>query len=258
MFDHLDIDEMVALTKLWVEASPTREAFFAVPEIAPLHPKVVQVHEALLTAKSQRAPQNELKTLLEEETIVDSRHDHLARGIHAALEAQLHFLLSQDPPDFLRAATCQAAQRKLFPMGLSIVNASLLAESGNTARVGRMLRAQEKALSDFLGTIPVLGSNKTLRDMVDAWIEAGTSLAELEHLRSSLALKEGAQGANTSPAAAKKAWNRIVSQILLTLGVSDASAEVVQTLRGPFEQAAERSSIKFSGSNIGDEATLPD
>jgi hypothetical protein len=257
VFEHLEIDEMVALTKPWVEASPTRDAFFSVPEIAPLHAKVVQVHEGLLTAKSQRAPQNELKTLLEEETIVDARHDHLARGIHAALEAQLHFLLSQDPPDFLRAATCQAAQRKLFPMGLSIVNASLLAESGNTARVGRMLRGQEKALGDFLATIPAFGTNKTLRDMVDAWIEAGTSLAELEHLRSSLALKEGALVANASPATAKKAWNRIVSQILLTLGVSDASAEVTQVLRGPFEQAVERSSMKFTGSNIGDEATLP-
>jgi len=258
VFDHLEIDEMVGLTKPWVEASPQRDAFLAVPEIAPLHAKVVQVHEALLVAKSQRAPQNELKTLLEEETIVDARHDHLARGIHAALEAQLHFLLSQDPPDFLRAATCQAAQRKLFPMGLSIVNASLLAESGNTARVGRMLRGQEKALGEFLATIPAFGSNKTLRDQVDAWIEAGTSLAELEHLRSSLALKEGALAPSSSPAAAKKAWNRIVSQILLTLGVSDASAEVVQILRRPFEQAVEKSSMKFTGSNIGDEATLPE
>lgn len=258
MFDHLEIDEMVALTKPWVEPSPTRDAFLAVPEIAPLHPKVVQAHEALQATKNQRVPQSELKTLIEEETIVDARHDHLARGIHAVLEAQLHFLLGQDPPDFLRAATCQAAQRKLFPMGLAIVNASLLAESGNTARVGRMLRSQEKALGDFLGTIPALGSNKTLRDMVDAWIEAGTSLAELEHLRSSLALKEGAQASNSSPQAAKKAWNRIVSQILLTLGVSDASPDVVHALRGPFEEAAERSSMKYSGSIVGDEATLPE
>jgi hypothetical protein len=258
VFEHFEIGEMVALTQPWVESSPLREAFFAVPEIAPLHGKVVQAHDGLVTALAQGAPQAELKTLLEEEMLIDARHDHLARGIHATLEAHLHFLLSQEPPDFLRAATCQAAQRKLFPMGLSIVNASFSAESGNTARVGRMLRGQERALGDFLATIPALGSNKTLRDMVDAWIEAGTSLAELEHLRNSLALKEGAIAANCSPQVAKKTWNRIVSQILLTLGVSDASPDVVQALRGPFERALERSSAQFTGSSGADDATLPE
>jgi len=256
VFDNLEIDEMLALTAPWVEPSQTRDAFLAVPEIAPLHSKVVQVHEALVAVKAQRTPQSELKTLIEEETIIDARHDHLARGIYAALDAHLHFLLSHDPPDFFRAASCQHAQRKLFPTGLSIVNASLLAESGNTARVGRMLRGQEKPLSDFLASIPAVGPNKSLRDMVDAWIEAGTSLAELEHVRSSLALKEGSMAATSSPQGAKKAWNRIVSQILLTLGVSDASTDIVQTLRGPFEEAMERMSNRFS--KIGEEATLPE
>jgi hypothetical protein len=258
LFDNLDIDEMVALTAPWVEASPAREAFLSIPEIAPLHSKVVQAHEAVVAAKAQRTPHSELKTLLEEETLIDARHDHLARGIYAALEAHLHFLLSQDPPNFVHAAACQQAQRKLFPTGLSIVNASLLAESGNTARVGRMLRTQEKALAEFLATIPSLAANKSLRDMVDAWIEAGTSLAELEHLRSSLVLKEGALVASSSPQAAKKAWNRIVSQIMLTLGVSDAPPEVVQALRMPFEDAVERASARYAASRIGDEATLPE
>lgn len=258
MLDHLEIDEMVALTTSWVDATPTREAFLSVPEIAPLHSKIVQAHEALVAAKGQRAPQTELKTLIEEETIIDARHDHLARGIYAALEAHVHFLLGQDPPDFMRASACQQAQRKLFPTGLSIVNASLLAESGNTARVGRMLRGQEKALSDFIATVPAVTAGKSLRDMVDAWIEAGTTLAELEHLRSSLAIKEGAMAANASPQGAKKAWNRIVSQILLTLGVSDAPPDVVQVLRAPFEEAVERAAMKYSERTIGDEATLPE
>lgn len=258
MLDHLEIDEMLALTTPWVEASPAREAFLSVPEIAPLHGKIVQAHEGLLAAKAVRVPQSELKTLVEEETMIDARHDHLAKGIHAALEAQLHFLLSCDPPDFVKAAACQQAQRKLFPTGLAIVNASLLAESGNTARVGRMLRGQEKALGEFLNTIPALAPNKSLRDMIDAWIEAGTSLAELEHLRSSLELKEGALAVASSPQAAKKTWNRIVSQILLTLGVSDASPDIIQSLRAPFEEAVERSSMRFPGSHVGDEATLPE
>jgi len=258
VLDHLEIDEMLALTTPWVQASPMRDAFLSVPEIAPLHGKVVQAHEGLVAAKSVRAPQNELKTLVEEETIIDARHDHLAKGIHAALEAHLHFCLGQDPPDFVRAAAFQQAQRKLFPTGLAIVNASLLAESGNTARVGRMLRNQEKALADFLATVPALAATKSLRHMIDAWIEAGTSLAELEHLRNSLELKEGALAVTSSPQGAKKAWNRIVSQILLTLGVSDASPDIIQSLRQPFEEAVERSSMRYPGSHAGDEATLPE
>ncbi len=258
MLDRLDIDEMLALTAPWVEVPSVRDLFLSVSEIAPLHSKVVQAHEALVAAKAHRSPRTELKTLLEEETIVDARHDHLARGIHAALDAHLHFLLSKDPPEFLRAATCQQAQRKLFPMGLSIINASLLAESGNTARVGRMLATQEKVLAEFLATIPAFTPNKSLRDMVDAWIEAGTSLAELEHLRSSLALKEGALAASSSHQGAKKVWNRLVSQILLMLGVADIEPDVVQALRAPFENALDRVSMRFAGTYVGDEATLPE
>ena len=258
MLDRLDIDEMLVLTAPWVEASPAQDLFLSVAEIAPLHSKVVQAHEALVAAKAQCVPKTELKTLLEEETIVDARHDHLARGIHSALEAHLHFSMSKNPPEFLRAAQCQQAQRKLFPMGLSIINASLLAESGNTARVGRMLATQEKALSEFLSTIPAFAPNKSLRDMVDAWIEEGTSLAELEHLRSSLALKENAMGASSSPQSAKKAWNRLISQILLMLGVAEAAPEVVHSLRGPFEKALERASMRFSDTHVVDDVTQPE
>jgi len=256
VLDQLEIDEMLALTEPWVQPSQTRDAFLSVPEIAPLHPKVVQVHHALSASKANRSPHTELKLLLEQETVVDARHDHLARGIHLVFEAHMHFLLGQDPPEFARAAMCQQAQRKLFPMGLAIVNASLLAESGNTARVGRMLRHQEKVLSDFLSTVPALAPNMTLRDMVDAWIEAGTALAELEHKRSSLVLKEGAMVGSTSPQFAKKAWSRIVSQVLLTLSVSDAPADVMHALREPFEGAIERSSLRFTVAN--DEVTLPE
>jgi hypothetical protein len=260
MLDNLEIDEMLALTAPLVEASQMRDAFLSVPEIAPLHAKVVQAHEALVASKvarSPQSPQNDLKALLEEETVVDARHDHLARGIHLAFEAHMHFLLSQDPPDFSKAALCQQAQRKLFPMGLAIINASLLAESGNTARVGRMLRHQEKALAEFLSTVPALSPKKTLRDMVDAWIDAGTSLAELEHKRSSLMAKEGAMVGSASPQAAKKGWIRIVSQILLTLGMSDALPEIVHILRAPFEEAIERASLRMSASSIADEPTIP-
>jgi hypothetical protein len=257
MLDNLEIDEMLALTAPLVEASPMRDAFLSVPEVAPLHPKVIQAHEALVASKLVRSPQNELKALLEEETVVDARHDHLARGIHLAFEAHMHFLLSQDPPDFSKAALCQQAQRKLFPMGLAIINASLLAESGNTARVGRMLRHQEKALAEFLSMVPALSPKKTLRDMVDAWIEAGTSLAELEHKRSSLMAKEGALVGSASPQAAKRGWIRIVSQVLLTLGMSDALPEIVHILRAPFEEAIERASLRMSASSIADEPTIP-
>jgi hypothetical protein len=65
-----------------------------------------------------------------------------------SLEAQRELCLAQDSPDAARAAQCDESTVKLFPSGLSIVNASLLAESGNTARVAHLIKEEEPAIED--------------------------------------------------------------------------------------------------------------
>jgi hypothetical protein len=255
---HLNVDEMVALVAPWVDKKKRQDVFLSIPEIAPLHAKVVQAHDGVLAVRPAKSPSPQLAGIIEEETLVDARHDHYARGIHLALEAHAQLFAAKDPPDFARAAKCQEAIRKLFPTGLTIVNASLLAESGNTARVGKLLRDQEKALGEFLDSIPALEKKKSLRDMVDGWIEAGTRLAELEHARTELLAKEVAKSPpNASPQAARSLWLRVVSQVLSNLELSDAPASAIEVIRGPVERAAERAERRYA-SDKNDEPVVQD
>jgi len=251
---HLNVDEMVALVAPWVDKKKLAEVFLSIAEIAPLHNKVVQAYEAVLAVRPVKTPPPALAAILEEETFVDARHDHYARGIHLTLEAHAQLYAAQDPPDFARAAKCQEAIRKLFPTGLTIVNASLLAESGNTARVGKLLR-EEKALGELLEGIPAHGKKKTLRDMVDGWIDAGTRLAELEHARTELLAKEAMKPtANLSPQVARSLWLRVVSQVLSNLELSDAPGTKIETIRGPILRASERAERRYGNKSDEPEA----
>src|SRR5512141_971466 len=87
MVKHLNVEEMVALIAPWVDKKRQADAFLSIPEIAPLHGKVVQAYEAVLQVRAAKAQPPELLAIVEEETLVDARHDHLARGIHGILEA---------------------------------------------------------------------------------------------------------------------------------------------------------------------------
>jgi hypothetical protein len=243
---HLNVDEMVALAAPWVDKKKRQGVFMSIAEIAPLHGKIVQAYEAVLAVRPVKSPSPALAAIIEEETLVDARHDHYARGIYLILEAHTQLFAAQDPPDFSRAARCQEAMRKLFPAGLTIVNASLLAESGNTARVGRMLRDEEKSLADFLESIPALEKKKDLRDMVDGWIEAGTRLAELEHARAEFLAREALKPTTTvSPQVARSLWLRVVSQVLSNLELSDAPVSAIEAIRGPVFRAAERAERRY-------------
>lgn len=249
MLKHLNIDEMVALSAPWVDKKKRQDVFLSIPEIAPLHSKVVQAYEAVVAVRPGKSAPPELQAVLEEETLVDARHDHFARGIYMMLEAYAQLFAAQEPPDFSRGARCQEALRKLFPTGLTIVNSSLLVESANTARVGKLLRDEEKALAEFLDSIPALEKKKTLRDMVDGWIEAGTRLAELEHKRAGLLAKEAIRPVpNLSPQVAKTLWLRVVSQVLSNLELSEAPSNVIEAIRGPVLRAAARAEKRYSDS----------
>lgn len=258
MLKHLNIDEMVALSAPWVDKKKRQGVFLSIPEIAPLHGKVIQAYEAVLAVRPGKSAPPALQAILEEETLVDSRHDHYARGIHLVLEAHAQLFAAQDPPDFSRGARCQEAIRKLFPTGLAIVSASLLAESGNTARVGKLLRDEEKSLAEFLDTLPALEKKKTLRDMVDGWIEAGTRLAELEHARTQLLAKEASKPVdNLSPTVAKGLWLRVVSQVLSNLELSDAAPSAIEAIRGPILRAADRAEKRYA-TGKADEVEAPE
>ena len=114
-----------------------------------MHPQVVKIHAELLGAQPAAAAVSEaLKKIIDAETAVDAIHDPLARAVSSGLTADRDQSVSAEKPNLANAKQAEEVQAKLFPNGMSIINASFLAESGNTV-VGRCRRrriARESAM----------------------------------------------------------------------------------------------------------------
>lgn len=254
MLKHLNVDEMVALTGPWANDGKRRALFLSIPEIAPLHPKVAQVHADLLSAKPTSAVVSAaLQKIIDAANAVDAVHDPLARAVASGIESDRHHALAADPPDHERVRQAEEVQGRLFPTGMSIINASLLAESGNTARVATLLE-QDPTIGAFLAAIPVR-SGGTLLDTVQRWIAAGAQLGKLERQREELeagelTLPTGRVGINVLRAR----WIRLVSLVLSNLEITEATADAVEVIRGPVLKASERASKRYAAG--GEESTV--
>lgn len=247
---HLNVDEMVGLIRPWVRKTKRRETFLSIPEIAPLHGKVMAAYEAVLAVqpvKSEVPPA--LKTILEKQAKVDVAHDNLARFITLTLDAHRAYCLAKETPDAERAAQCEAVKDKLFPNGMDIINASYLAEAGNTARVERLMK-DEPEIPAFLKTIPAPGDDEKkkimLLDLVNRWIGTGADLEALEHDREEIDAKRVTQPVTAATITAARAqWFGIVRAILGNLELSDAPAAAIAVIRGPIERASERAGKRY-------------
>jgi len=255
MLKHLNIDEMVALSAPWVEEPKRKALFLSIPEIAALHAKVTQVYTELLSARpASQEPSPELRKLLEQSAALDLRHDHLARAVSMGIDADRALCLGASPPDTARANQCDEVSAKLLPNGLAIVNASLLAEAGNSARVTELLQ-DEPAVAAFLKAIPVRGK-ATLLDVTQTWLDVGAELGKLERTREELEAKAATKPAGKAALASLRGrWIRLVSQVLSNLELSEAPAEAIETIRRPVLKASERAAKRYAGGagGAGDE-----
>jgi hypothetical protein len=229
-------DEMVGISGPWATDAKRKAVFLSIPEIAALHSKVVEIQAELLSAERATAEVSpELKKIIKAETEVDAVHDPLVRAVSSGLLA--------DRDQSLKAEEVQA---RLFPNGMSIINASFLAESGNTARVAKLLE-EEPDVAAFLKTIPVRGKG-TLLDTTHRWIAAGAQLGKLERQREEQAAKEATQPVGKAGMNALRArWIRLVSQVLSNLELSDAPAEAIELIRGPVQMASDRAGKRYEG-----------
>lgn len=248
MLKHLSVNEMVGLTQRWVDPTQARAIFAAIPEIAPLLAKVDAIHEQLSAARpAPKGPPPALKALIAEAATVDAEHDALARAIHAGIVADRAFALAERPPATARAQRAQQVLARLFPDGLAIVNASHLAESGNTARIEALLDRQP-SLAAFLEAVPVQPA-ATLLTLTRRLIAVGQRLANLEYDRGVLTAK-----AKTAPVTRatmnrlRARWIRLVNQILSLLELSDAPTETIETIRGPIVAASTRAGRRYEPS----------
>lgn len=258
MLKHLNVEEMVALFTPWVSNKKRKALFLSIPEIAALHPKVILAHGSVLAVRpTTTAKSPAVRAVVEEADKVDVQHDHLAKAITLGLESHREHCLAADPPEVTRAATCDEVNTKLFPDGMNIVNASLLAESGNTARVAHLLE-NEPAIGKFLKTIPA-PDKTSLADTVGRWIAAGTKLEELEHKREEILAKEATTPVTKATLQqARSQWFRMASLILSNLAESDAPAEAVETIRGPLQRAADRAGKRYASGKPEDVVLDPE
>lgn len=227
MLKHLNMDEMVGIVASWAKDAKRKALFLAIPEISAFHPKAVELHAELLSAQPAAvAVSPALQKIIDAATTVDAVHDPLARAVSSGIEADRDHSLASETPDLARAKQAEEVQGKLFPNGMSIINASLLAESGNTERVAKLLE-EEPEVRAFLKSIPARGKT-TLLDITTRWIAAGARLGELEREREEQEAREataplGRAGMN----ALRARWIRLVSQVLSNLELSDAPAESI-------------------------------
>lgn len=244
---HLNIDEMVGISAPWANDATRMELFLSIPEVAALHPKIVQVHAELLSAQPATAEVSPtLQKIIDAATAADAVHDPLARAVSSGIESDRNHSLAAETPDPVRAKQAEEVQAKLFPNGMSIINASLLAESGNTERVATLLD-EEAAIGVFLKAIPVRGKT-TLLDTTHRWIAAGAKLGELERKREVQEAKEATQPLGKAGMNALRArWIRLVSQVLSNLELSEAEAESIELLRGPVLKASDRAGKRYEG-----------
>lgn len=246
MLRHLNNQEMLAITSTWSTNPDARATFVSIPDIAPLHPKVVKVNAELLAIQpASSATSPEMQALLDLAAKTDYDHDVLVKAVSAGIEADRAVCLAAKPPQLRRAEQAESIHAKLFPTGLAIVNVSLLAESGNTTRVAALL-ASDPAIAEYLDGIPLRG-DRTVLDLTKRWIAAGKKLGRLEHERSVLTAKDATKPASLATIATVRArWLRLVSQVLSALELSDAPEEAIEIIRGPVQLASDRAAKRYA------------
>jgi len=249
MLRHLNNQEMLAITSTWSTNPDAKETFLSIVDIAPFHSKVVKVNAELLAiqpASSELSPA--MRELTAKAADVDEDHDAFTRAVATGIEADRAYCFAAKPRQLRRAEELAKAHAKLLPTGLSIINASLLAESGNTTRIAALLET-EPAIADLLESIPVR-DDRTVLDLTKRWIAAGKKLGKLEHQRSVLTAKEVTKPTNLATISTVRGrWLRLVSQVLSVLELSDAPAEAIEIIRGPVRLASERAGKRYAASD---------
>lgn len=240
MLSYLNIEEMISLSTPWATHPEAKAVFLSIPEIAPLHSKIVEANAELLAMQPMDDQISmEVESISARAKKVDVVHDALTRAVVVGLEADRMVCLAARPPQQERAERLDRARAVLFPRRLSIVNASYLAEAGNTIRVAELLRS-EPQLAQLLASIPVREGGDLLA-LTRRWIAAGRQLGQLEHQRNVLAAQDATRpDGPVSVAAARSRWLRLVSQVLSNLELSEASPESIEMVRGPVQRASVR------------------
>jgi hypothetical protein len=247
MFKHLTVDRMITTSLVWVTLPEAKALFLSIPEIAALYPKLARVHTELERVRPGGVtPPPALRKVIDDLAALDQAHDTLARAVWSGLQAEQAYCLAEQPPALERARRAQSVATSLFPGGLRIVNASVIAELGHALRATTLLERQPK-IRAFLEEIPVR-AHGTLLALTQRWLAVGRQLGDLESERGVL---QAAHGRKRVTKAAMNAirgrWIRLVSLVLSNLELSDAPRAAIETIRRPLLAASRKPSKRKAG-----------
>jgi hypothetical protein len=240
-YNDLDNNEMASLFSPIVKNPDVKKQFLSIKEVAGFHDQVEEAYQAILAVKPpDESTDEQLKQITAKQKPLDYRHDRLARVIGLTLEAQRDLALSAETPDEERAEACDTVFNAIFPDGMGIINASYLAESGNTERVQTLLESADgPAIKAVLKTIHV-DKKTTLLDVVGTWIELGAALGELE-VKKGARLAELASVPAVPPRVVQQArsqWIAIATIVGSALAVSKAPLALKNAIGHPLKNAA--------------------
>lgn len=231
----LTIGEMITITEQWT--GDGKPVFVAIPELAPLLPRVQEDHDALVGARGGSSAETPLRALSEQADTLDTRHDHLQRALHFGMRSTREALLGQNPPNVALADAIDVALEKLQPRGLDIVKASYESEAGNAAQ---MVKLAETEFASVLAQVPILDGVSAL-DLVKQIGAIGTALGAVEQKKSVTAAAAAKEDVTPSEVRRRmRAWVDTVELVLGALTRTKVNEAHVVQIRKPVVDAAEK------------------
>jgi hypothetical protein len=220
----LTAQEMVQLSKPWITpGDPGRIAIEKIPLLSALLPRIEAAHTAIFSVQVQ-TEDPKAKVLSEQEAELDAEHDVLVRGVYGALTTLAELSAQRD--ELLRLRDL------ILPEGLEHARKTYRGEAGHAALVSARL---DDATRARLKSIVL--HDKTLLELVDAWLADAQKLGELEEERARLAAPAASSAAQIN--AARIGWVRVTNALIANAELSDVDADVERTLFSAL-RAAER------------------
>ncbi len=231
---YLEPSEMLQLSASWL--GPARATVESIAELAPLLPRLTEVHRGLDEAVKQGGtPGERLEKLSQQARDVDDQHDHAVRALYYTILASMEHLLSQAEPDIDAVTRLEVLRDMVLPEGLATTQQSYEVEAAVAVRAAEAV-ASDREAQRVLQKLH-LGPKVTGVDLLSAWHDLGQKLGTIE-LQRAAASRDQEQGAPTpTPARARNSWLSLVATMLSVLEQSHSSPAARKAFLTPIEAA---------------------
>jgi hypothetical protein len=206
---NLSVQAMLGISGAWLDPGRERPLIAGIPLLAPFLDELESAHDDLSRMPAAGSDIDaELEALTRQATALDALHDRKLRGIYGVLTA---FADLADGPG--EAARYLDLADRLFPSGLKGAKRSYLDEADEAALTAKRLTDD---IRRTLEALPVPGG--TLADEMDAWLDAGKALGDVEEKRVRLSRdKEETSVSIEDLSKARGRWSRVVNTMLQIL-----------------------------------------